>query len=90
MAKKKAKHKAPSRSCEQCGKGYHPGRNECPHCGATNPAKRNKKMSSRGVKATASNGVTLEHVKAAAELLKKCGDEQTALDAIKEAGEIRS
>ena len=92
--KKKAKYKAPSRRWEECGKSYHPGRNNCSRCGAANPTKsgaKTKKTASPkpGRKAAASTGATLEHVKMAAQLLRQCGDERTALDAIKEAREIR-
>ena len=40
MAKKKAARKAPERACEKCGKGYHPRKTTCPHCGAANPTYR--------------------------------------------------
>ena len=95
MAKKKANRRAPSKSCQECNKSYHPARKECPHCGAANPAKgrsaKPKKTTApkSGRKAAPSTGVTLEHVRIAAQLLKQCGDEQAALDAIKEAVEIR-
>ncbi len=37
MAKKKLKRAAPTRTCEGCGKAYHPRKKECPKCGASNP-----------------------------------------------------
>ncbi len=36
MSKKK-KRGAPERACVKCGKGYHPRRKECPHCGKKSP-----------------------------------------------------
>ena len=43
---KRKKRGAPERACVKCGKGYHPRRKECPHCGAKSPAaKRSAKKS---------------------------------------------
>ena len=90
----KKKQRAPSKSCPECSKSYHPAKKECPHCGAANPAKSGAKPKKTTApkpsrKTAASTGATLEHVRIAAQLLKQCGNEQTALDAIKEAREIR-
>ena len=41
----KKKRGAPEMACRKCGRGYHPRRKECPHCGAAKPGTPKRRAS---------------------------------------------
>lgn len=90
MAKKKtAKRKAPTRTCEKCGKGYHPRKVTCPNCGAKNPTykKTGRKAKKKANRKSQGGGGDLT---TALDFVTEMGgieNAQTALDTLKEIRE---